>query len=225
MPRYNSTPSLQPMISKEVPELSLKELRFVEEFLKDPENIRGCLLRAGFSRNQTEALENTILSRPHIENWLEVRRNQIAALRSITPESLAAEWARLAFFDIGEVVDFENNVLTVRDFSSIPPELRRVIKAIEVDRYGQVKVTFYDKLSALDKLSKIFQLYTEGPLSDDGTKSDEKPVQVEFVRKDQLVDMTEEIGKKVEAMQLEKDEQEAANKAAMKKAGIEVSEI
>jgi phage terminase small subunit len=96
----------------------------------------------------------------------------------INAELLMRETGAVAFSDLGDVFDFSGERPKLRAARQIPPHARRAISSIKFKRYvdgrGEdardvevVEVKFWDKLSALEKLMKVFGLGREpAPLQD-----------------------------------------------------------
>src|SRR5262249_1426553 len=83
----------------------------------------------------------------------------------INAELLMKETGAIAFSDIGDIIDASAVSPKLKPLSQIPEHARRAIAVYKVRRYTQgqgevevVEVRLWDKLSALDKLMKLFGL-------------------------------------------------------------------
>lgn len=93
----------------------------------------------------------------------------------ITVDKLIKEWAKLAFTDLPDVLDFAGGAMTLTDFKNLSPAQRACIKkfkaktevALKYDDHGNptptpvdlVEVEFYDKQVALLNLGKHIGFY------------------------------------------------------------------
>ncbi len=75
-----------------------------------------------------------------------------------TVERVLKEMVRLAFFDITQILNVDNQGnVTMRDPTSLPEDLRRAIVAIKPIQIGDTRtweVKFADKQKALDSLGR-----------------------------------------------------------------------
>ena len=77
-------------------------------------------------------------------------------------DRIAEELASVAFADIGDLLGWGPHGLTVKRIGLLSPVQRRALSAVTITRSAQgatVCLVMHDKLSALDKLCKMFGLY------------------------------------------------------------------
>ena len=80
-----------------------------------------------------------------------------AAMQAVgTAERWLQEVAAVAFSSPACLFDSDGKMV---DVQLLPPAVQAAIASVEVDEYGKVKVKFWDKLGALEKLGKHLGLY------------------------------------------------------------------
>lgn len=152
--------------------LKPRHQRFVQEYLVslDP---AAAYKRAGYrSKNDATASAN---GRRLLRNALisaEIARQQadLAQKCSISAQHVINELARLAFSDIGQVLDFSGPTLKLRPPETINEDARRALASVKVRRYTEgsgdeareVEVSEFklaDKLTALGKLGRHLGMF------------------------------------------------------------------
>jgi len=136
--------------------LTWKQKRFISELLADPErNLSQAALRAGYSRED----QGLWLSRhPQIAPILEEAKQAQLAQYEITEERVLAEIAKLAFFNLGEMIC--ENVAKPGTYGIDPTKLSSEQKAALKEVLPD-KLVFYDKLTALQLLGKYLKLWED----------------------------------------------------------------
>ena len=127
-----------------------------------------------------------------VEEDREVRRaigqlvDQAAAVTGITLERVLQEFGRLAFSDIGEVVDLlraaaEDSDVALEHLASLPAEVTAAISEVQITRKlegtkdggefvgGTMKVKFHDKKSALTDLGRMLSVFNDKLTIEDNT--------------------------------------------------------
>ena len=147
-------------------ELTEKQRQFVLHYLQNGFNATQAAISAGYSKDSARVIGCENLTKPDIQDAIKEHIDRIG----ITPEKIKSAVAEIAFAD---PADFDR---LSRQYSLA--ELRedgcntRVVKKIktrmeaEGDRddpqYFEVReVEFYDRLSALEKLAKIYAMMTD----------------------------------------------------------------
>jgi phage terminase small subunit len=132
--------------------------KFVAHYIKDCNGLRA--YRAAYSGKkklkvstcQTEA--SNLLKDPIVQEKLDDAR--AAHLKEIGVETtqVLTEVRNMAMFDPKEVLDWDGKVLTVKSLEDVPIEARRMIAEINQDRFGGLKIKFYNKQAALRDLAQ-----------------------------------------------------------------------
>ncbi len=82
-----------------------------------------------------------------------------------TVERVLKEMVRLAFYDITQILNVDNQGnVTMRDPTSLPEDLRRAIVGIKPIQIGDTRtweVKFADKQKALDSLGRYLQMFKD----------------------------------------------------------------
>ena len=158
------------------PPLSDDEERFVEEYLID-RNGTAAYVRAnpGTKRRTATQMACRMLAKRNVANAVKDGTADLRRRSKVKAERVVEHAARIAFLDIGDVLD-----LAVSDFRPLPPreipqDVRRAIQAVKVTRrrlrsrgdedyeVESVEYKLPDKNAALDKLFRHLGLYQDLP--------------------------------------------------------------
>lgn len=168
--------------------LNLRQSIFVEELLKTPTDVNGAARRAGYELHEKSQYGHMLLRDPRVKAWLQFRMQQVIRAKQATDERTIEELMVIAYTNVGDMMEAdEHGRLTLKPWEQLSDEQKSVIKEISIDRTGERKVKFHDKLEALKTVLRFMNL-TKGDLDSDnfGKQTTEKIV-VEFVRHDQPV--------------------------------------
>jgi len=97
----------------------------------------------------------SLLSQARIDERIVAFRQQIDTKLDIREERVTQELARIALFDIADIVDDNGEMLPLKQ---IPPHARACIKKytiIETEFGIKTEVQFWDKIQGIDKIMKI----------------------------------------------------------------------
>jgi len=153
-------------------DLSPRERRFLEEYCANGFRATDAARAAGYQGRGVKATAYKLLQKPHIKAALDARLTELADGAQLRSEAILLELTKIAFSDIGEVLDFSGEQPRLRSAKEIPTAARQSIESLKVKRYleGQgenareVEVTeskMHDKLGALDKLGRYRKLFTD----------------------------------------------------------------
>ena len=142
--------------------LNPKQKRFVNEYLLDL-NATAAAARAGYSDPN---YGRQLLTNSNVSEAIQARRTNLSRSLEITQERVLDELACIAFFDLRRLFNYDGSFIPLKD---LPKDVTRVLAAIDIieifDREGnravKYKYRFYDKVKALDKLSKHLGLYNK----------------------------------------------------------------
>jgi len=112
--------------------------------------------------------------------------DQAAAVTGITLERVLQEFGRLAFSDVGEVVDLlraaaEDSDVALEHLASLPAEITAAISEVQITRKlestkeggefvgGTMKLKFHDKKSALTDLGRMLSVFNDKLTIEDNT--------------------------------------------------------
>jgi phage terminase small subunit len=85
-------------------------------------------------------------------------RAELSTQLKIDRDRIVAEVAALAFSDISEFLDYDNDTLTLKDMASLTRSQTRQIKAVTIDSSGRVRIEMHDKSSAQKLLAAMLGL-------------------------------------------------------------------
>lgn len=145
--------------------LSLKQKRFVEEYLVDL-NATQAAIRAGYSKRTADKIGSENLAKPEINAAIQHAMEERARRTQITADRVIAEMARVAFLDIGKAFNDDGSLKPIHE---IDEDTRRAIAGLEVTTLtaegapiGHLsKIKLVDKLRALELLGKHLGMFND----------------------------------------------------------------
>ncbi len=144
--------------------LTPKQQRFVEEYLVDL-NATAAAERAGYRQPNKQGPR--LLVNVGIAAAITAAQTRQQQRTNITADKVLHEYARVAFSDLGDVLDFSGDEPRLRPANEIPEDARRAVASVKVRRYTEgsgddareVEITefrLWPKLEALEKLAARF---------------------------------------------------------------------
>ena len=143
--------------------LTPKQKRFIDEYLVDL-NASQAAIRAGFSPRTSRFIGYRLLTMPQIKEAIGEAQGNLSRRTAVTQERVIAELAAIAFSNIGDVISWGPDGVSVKRADELSPEILSAIADISksgVREGGMVRVRLYDKLKALELLGKHLGLFTE----------------------------------------------------------------
>lgn len=135
-----------------------REILFLSEYMKDWNGTQA-MLRAGITTKPTVAkvYASEWLVRPHVIAELADRRQLLMEKHELTLDRLLEELRRVGFANISDLIQWDDNGLTLRPSSTLPEsQLAAVAEISEISSKGKTKlaVKMHPKLEALCQLLK-----------------------------------------------------------------------
>lgn len=144
--------------------LTRKQRQFVDEYLLDM-NATAAARRAGYGARSAAQNGYGFLQRANVvaevERRLAARRERL----EVTAERVIAELARIAFADIGRIMDWSSGDVALRPVGEISPEDRPAIQEIAAVKRPDglaTRVILHDKERALEALCRYLGLFRPG---------------------------------------------------------------
>ena len=152
--------------------LTPKQRKFVEEYVLC-DNGTEAAIRAGYSPKSARKMASQLLDIPGLSDAVAEKRRRLEVKTEITSAQVLEELGRIAFSDVGDVLDFSGAEPRLRAANEIPLRARRAIQSVKVKRYIEghgesakevevVEFKFWSKDAALEKLGKRFGLWKDG---------------------------------------------------------------
>lgn len=149
----------------EGPRLKGKQRAFVTEYLIDLD-ATAAARRAGYTGEYLDRAAWILVRKPHIAAAIE---EQLAAREQrtrITADRVLAEYAKIAFSDIGQIFDDNGELLTIK---AMPADIRAAISSFEVETSERgggavlniAKIKMLDKLGALGQVGRHLGLFND----------------------------------------------------------------
>lgn len=158
--------------------LNDRQKRFVEEYLVDL-NATQAARRAGYSEKTAEQMGYQLLQKTSVSAAIQKAMADRQKRTEITQDMILKELANIAFANgtdfakvvcrevpmttvdeegIPQTVNKLQQLVEIKDTSTIPPEKRAAISGIKEGKYG-IEVSSYDKVKALELLGKHLGMF------------------------------------------------------------------
>lgn len=139
--------------------MNLRQQTFVLEYLKDM-NATQAAIRAGYSEKTAGQIGERLLRNVEIAEALSAKAEKKLGRLEVTTERIIAEYAKLAFADIRDIIRVNGNGVTVNDSQEWPEHAAGAVAEVSETKDG-IKLKMHSKTAALDALAKINALYKD----------------------------------------------------------------
>jgi len=143
-------------------ELTVEEQMFVRSYVID-RNPVAALRRIGYSEESAATLRNRaerMLANPEVQGSIEAHCKRIMDALDITAEKVNQRVAAIAFFDPGEVMEFDHLGVRMMHSRYWTPEQRANVAGVKMGKEG-IEVKLADRQKALDFLGKQLNLVND----------------------------------------------------------------
>jgi phage terminase small subunit len=134
--------------------LTAKQQKFVDEYLIDL-NATQAAIRAGYSDKTAQEQGSRLLSNVMVQAEIEAKRKRLEVKTEITAEKVLQEYAKIAFSNIGEFVDWNNGGIILKPSEELTKDQLACVSEVSESKTKfdtTVKFKLHDKLNALQKL-------------------------------------------------------------------------
>jgi hypothetical protein len=114
--------------------LEPRQIRFVEEFVIDW-NATQAAIRAGYSKRTARQIASENLSKPDIAHAIQSRLAAMSSRAEINADQILGEIDTLSLSDVGELFDWDAEMLRMRPIREWPEHFRRSVSTLKVKRY------------------------------------------------------------------------------------------
>lgn len=141
-------------------ELTLKQKKFCYEYISTNGNGTQAAIRAGYSKDTAKEMAYENLAKPHINNFIKELESKILNKLEVTAEMVIAEFAKIAFSDLGNFVGDNNSIVDVKDEDlNIDTSVLSSLKTTYTKDGFSTEIKLHSKISALENLGKHLGLY------------------------------------------------------------------
>lgn len=152
------------------------------EYLFQGMSKKDALIRAGYSESYASHRQSAVFNRPDVLAAMIERQEKMSGRTDKIIDRIQDELAKIAFFNIGEILQITDEGEFVFDFSTATMDEFAAIGEVTVEEYKdgrgrdaqtvkRVKVKPYDKKAALDSLARIHGLFQDNVNINDGGMS------------------------------------------------------
>lgn len=155
--------------------LSHQALRFCIEIASDPKfNATRAAIAAGYSTRGAGQRGSELLKDPRVKAEIERIRKKMPEQYGVNQENIVQELAAIAFSNIGDMLRsrpildavqknqpqvLQRTEFELEDLTALTRQKLSAISEVIFTTDGNVRIKMYDKIAALDKLSRILGLY------------------------------------------------------------------
>lgn len=142
--------------------LTKKQKMFVEEYLVDL-NATQAAIRAGYSEKTARQIGCDNLTKPNIQEEISKRINDKKEKLEISQNKIIMEYAKIAFADMKDFVQFDENGVRIRNDSEVDGRVISEVSEVETN-YGETirrtkKIKLHDKMKALEMLGRYLAIF------------------------------------------------------------------
>jgi phage terminase small subunit len=169
--------------------LTTRQRRFVDEYLVDM-NASAAARRAGYGDRSADRHGSFLTHRPNVAAAIEARLAERRARLQVNAERVIAELARIAFADIGRILDWSDEDVALKPRRDISPDDRAAIQEIAVVKRPDglaTRVILHDKERALQALCRCLGLFQPGAIAVEPPKYSEELRQMLKAKIDKMV--------------------------------------
>lgn len=136
---------------------------FCKYYVQHGYNAIAACKAMGYSDSSMERIAERWMAHPRFEEYVQLVTKSVFSASRYSPDRVITELARLAFANIKDFIDFEEDG-SVRLKKDIDRDALSAVAEIQqtfVRGKPVIKIKFYDKLGALEKLAKYFGVLGE----------------------------------------------------------------
>jgi phage terminase small subunit len=141
--------------------LTPKQQKFVDEYLID-NNATQAAIRAGYKGKNAGNVASELLGKTWVYEAIEAKRKRLEIKTEITAEKVLQEYAKIAFSNMADFVDWTNGSIRIIPSSELTKEQLACVSEISESTTKfdtTVKFKLHDKLAALHKLGDHLGLF------------------------------------------------------------------
>ena len=146
--------------------LTPKQQRFVAEYTVDF-NATAATIRAGYSEKTAAHQGYNLLQMPEIQAAIQEAIKKRQERTEITGDMVIGELAKIAFANGADYARVVGRTVKVKKTEDLTEDQKAAISCIEETKFG-IKVSTYDKVKALELISKYLRLFDSEGGGEDG---------------------------------------------------------
>jgi len=150
-------------MAKIASELTEKQRRFVDEYLADL-NGKQAAIRCGYSEKTAEQQASRLLSNVKVKEAVSLKQKILSERLNISAERVLQEYAKIAFSNMRDFVNWDNGAIAIRPASELSDEQTACVAEISdtPSQFGsKIKIKLHDKLSALDSIARHLGMFKD----------------------------------------------------------------
>ena len=139
--------------------LNERQKRFVQEYLVDL-NATQAAIRAGYSEKTAGSQAFELLKKPEIQEAIRKAQAKLSERTGITQERVLAEYAKIAFADMRNVVKWKGQSVELLDSQALSDDAAMSVAEVKQTKEG-LAIKLHDKKGALDSIAKHLGMFTD----------------------------------------------------------------
>lgn len=164
--------------------LTAKQLIFCKEYLID-KNATRASVEAGYSKKTAEVQGSRMLRNVKVKEYIDTELEKMMNKLDISADRVMQELANIAFFDIRNIFDSNDNIQQIKDLDESTARAIGSVKFKQEKTDGEnfaetMEVKANDKLRALDMLMKNMGMYESDNKQKDNKDGTIKSIKVTY---------------------------------------------
>jgi phage terminase small subunit len=144
--------------------LTAKQEQFCKEYLIDLNGTQAAI-RAGYSEDSAKEIASENLTKPNISSYIEQLMLDRSNRTTVTADKVLAEIAKMAFFNMADVIDDEGNAKPLHQWTRDDMAALQEVTETKIGKDEGLVITqkfkVGDKKANLDLLGRHLKLFTD----------------------------------------------------------------
>lgn len=169
--------------------LTIKQIRFVEEYLRNGMNASAAALYAGYSKKTAGVQGHNLLKNVKIKKHIQRRVRQILGAQDLATLKVFSQMQAIAGFDLRNVIEWDGNGVRVKPSHELDDQTAYALKEIKIketikpmtgalDRYEEeytreIEFKGESKTKALEMIAKYLKMF-DGNIDEDDDEKDDR---------------------------------------------------
>lgn len=169
--------------------LTIKQIRFVEEYLRNGMNASAAAIYAGYSKKTAGAMGHENLNKPKIKKYIQRRVRQILGAQDLATLKVFSQMQAIAGFDLRNVLEWDGNGVRVKPSHELDDQTAYALREIKIketikpttDALGgydeeytrEIEFKGESKTKALEMIAKYLKMF-DGDIGEEDDEKDDK---------------------------------------------------
>ena len=143
--------------------LTLRQMLFVEYFIRNGGHGKAAVIEAGYKTNTPKAYAHELLKKSTINEMIMKRIHEHLNSKGLTADSIINELIAIAFSNIKKLSNWSENSVSLKDSAKLhdfdTKAIQQLTQRSVAGGHKTITLKLYDKLKALELLAKYLGLF------------------------------------------------------------------